>query len=1082
MNRSTRILFVSLLILSSLGLVLAQSSTGSISGTVNDERQSVVPGATVAAKNSDTGFSRTVTSDSEGRYKFVNMPIGAYEITVEAVGFAKYVQTGITLDLNQDAVVEATLKAGRVEEVVTVTENASLLNTTTPEVSTRFDERRLSELPIATNRNVFNVLLSVPGVSALGSGQTGFANGISFSSNGGRLRSNNFMLDGQDTNDPSVSGGQIALNNPDAIQEVRIITNQFLAEYGRNSGSVVNFVGKSGTNDFRGSAFWFHNNEDLNACSNLDKSAGFCSQNSTDPARQKAPRRLENQIGFTVGGPIYFPSLNDPYYYNGTDRTFFFVDYQRWSDRALGSGFTLNGAPTAAGRAILQSVAGGRPQVQALLDFVQAGTPNGTNATFTLAGTNYIVPLGNLTGSSSFKFDDDQGSFRVDHRLNDKNSIYGRYRYDYNSTTGTGQVTPAGLTTVNDTKTKAATLVWNSIFSNSVTNEARLAWTRYDSTTAASDPLSESIPSLEIAALGMNGFNAAASRTAIGLAVNLPQFRINDTYQITDSISWIKGNHSMKFGGDLRRTDVKSFFFPTVRGRLAYTTMQNFIDDSALTATINLPLAGGDTIGFYRWHEYYLYAQDEWRVAPNFGLTFGVRYENPGDSFSYIKDLNDRILAANGNNPAFNFDPVPGVDSNNFMPRIGFNWNPSTSSEGMIGFLTGGDKTVIRGGYSRTYDASFININLNVFSSFPFVAAQNVSTTGAFTAIRNATSPNVAQPNRLVRTVVSEDFGAPATDQFSLDMQRELSNDMVFKVAYIRTRGTRLFQTVDGNPCRIGQNCRGTSFGNRVNPNLETIRLRTNSGASTYDAVQFSFDKRLSRGFSAGLHYTWSTFIDDGSEIFNPSSAEVAVAQDSFNRTSDRGRSSYDRPHRLTGNFVYELPVYNQQQGFVGKLLGGWQVNSFFTFQSGAPFSVFNGSDPGCAVCGIDGLVGNPIRANLNTNLDLSSMSINQIRAAAGTAGAASLFRAVTAAERVGNSGRNILRADGIKLIDFGIIKNTRITERVRVQFRADMFNALNLRNYGIPNATITAGANFLNEGATNGGNRRIVLGARLVF
>lgn len=1082
MNRSLRIVYLALLILGGSVLTLAQSSTGSISIVAVDERQAVVPGATVTAKNVATGFSRTATSDSEGRAKFVNMPVGSYEVTVEAANFAKYVQTGITLLLNQDAVVEATLKAGRVEEVVTVTENASLLNTTTPEVSTRFDERRLSELPIATNRNVFNVLLSVPGVSALGSGQTGFANGISFSSNGGRLRSNNFMLDGQDTNDPSVSGGQIALNNPDAIQEVRIITNQFLAEYGRNSGSVVNFIGKSGTNEFRGSMFWFHNNQDLNSCSNLDKSAGFCNANATDPARQKAPRRLENQAGFTIGGPVYFPSFNDPYYYKGTDRTFFFLDYQRWSDRALGSGFTLNGAPTAAGRAVLQSVAGGRPQVQALLDFVQEGTPNGTNATFTIGSTNYVVPLGNLTGSSSFTFDDDQGSFRLDHRINDKNSIYGRYRWDYNSTAGTGQVTPAGLTTVNDTKTKAATIVLNSIFTNSISNEARVAWTRYDSTTAASDPRSESIPSLEISALGMNGFNAAANRTAIGLAVNLPQFRINDTYQITEALSWTKGNHNVKFGADLRRTDVKSFFFPTVRGRLAYTTMQNFIDDVAQTATINLPLAGGDVIGFYRWHEYYVYAQDEWRVTPNFTLTLGVRYEYPGDSFSYIKELNKRVLAANGNNPAFNFDPVPEVDTDNIMPRFGFNWNPRNSGNGVWGWLTGGDKTVIRGGYSRTYDANFININLNVFSSFPFVAAQNVSTTGAFTNIRNTTVPNVAQPNRLVRTVVSSDFGAPATDQFSLDIQRELSNDMVFKAAYIRTRGTRLFQTVDGNPCRVGLICRpvgaNPNFGNRVNPNLETIRLRTNSGASTYDALQFSFDKRLSRGFSAGIHYTWSSFIDDGSEIFNPSTAEVAVAQDSFNRASDRGRSSYDRPHRLTGNFVYELPFYNQQQGFVGKVLGGWQVNSFFTFQSGAPFSVFNGADPGCAVCGIDGLVGNPIRANLNTNLDLSSMSVSQIRAAGG----ASLFRAVTAAERIGNSGRNILRADGIKLVDFGVIKNTRITERVRVQFRADMFNVLNLRNYGIPNATITAGANFLNEGATNGGNRRIVLGARLVF
>ena len=600
--------------------------------------------------------------------------------------------------------------------------------------------------------------------------------------------------------------------------------------------------------------------------------------------------------------------------------------------------------------------------------------------------------------------------------------------------------------------------------------------------------MSETIPSLEIPGLGMNGFNAAASRTAIGLAVNLPQFRTNDTYQVKDDLSIVSGNHTMKFGVDLRRTDVKSFFFPTVRGRLVYsspatppgqpTNIQNFIDDIAQTATINLPLAGGDTIGFYRWYEYYFYGQDEWRIRPNFTLTYGLRYEYPGDSFKFLKDLNQRILAANGNNQAFALNPVPQTDTNNWMPRIGFNWNPQTSSRGILGFITGGDKLVIRGGYARSYDANFININLNVASSFPFVAAQNVAVNGAFVNLQNTTVPNVGQPNRLVRTVVSEDFRAPASDQFSLEMQRELTRDSVLRVGYVRTRGTGLFQTVDGNPCTPGLNCRGTNFGNRINPNLETIRLRTNSGSSTYDALQVSFDKRLSNNFSAGFHYTWSAFIDDGSEIFNPSSAEVAVAQDSFDRRSERARSSYDRPHRFTGNFVYELPFYRSQQGFAGKFLGGWQVNSGFTLQSGAPFTVFLGSDPACAVCGIDGLVGNPVRPNLNTTLDLSSMTIREIR----EAGGAALFRGLDPGQRVGNAGRNILRADGIVNVDIGIMKNTRITERVRAQIRADMFNAFNLRNYGIPTATITAGANFLNEGATNGGNRRVILGVRLVF
>lgn len=1086
------------LFLLSFGIAFGQTTTGSISGVVTDETGAVIPGATVTVRNVDTGFERTVQTNAEGRYSFVNLPIGQYELRVEAQNFSRYTQSGIGLLVNQNAVVNVSLKPGPIQETVNVVENASLLNTSTPEVSTRFDERRLSELPIAPNRSVYNVLLSVPGVSQLGSGQTGFAQGISFSSNGGRLRSNNFMIDGQDINDPSISGAQINLNNPDAVQEVRIITNQFLAEYGRNSGSVVNIVSRSGTNEFRGTAFWFHNNEHLNSCSNLDKRAGFCNPNATTEDRKRAPFVKDNQIGFTFGGPVVLPRFgdeNEPYIWIGRNKTFFFVDWQRWRRQALGSGFTLRGAPTAAGRAILQQIASGqidgivRPQVQALLDFVPAGTPNGQSRTVTVGSQQFTIPLGDLTGSSSFQFKDHQGSVRIDHRLNENNLLYGRYRWNWQKTSGTGQVTPPGLTTKNRLKTQAAVLVLNSVFSSRVNNELRLAWTRFDSNTNAEDPRSETIPSIEIADLGMTGFNAAANRTAIGLAVNLPQFRINDTYQITNSLSYITGNHTLKFGIDARRLDVKSFFFPVVRGRLVYTTLQNYINDIAQVATINLPLRGGDIIGFYRWYEFYAFAQNEWKVTPDLSLTLGIRYEYPGDSFSYLRKLNQRILAANGNNPAFRLNPDPKKDKDNFAPRIGFSWNPKTTTKGIIGFITGGDKFVIRGGYARAFDANFININLNIFSSFPFVAAQTLPSSGAFAAMRSITAPNVSNPNLLTRTVVSEDFSSPYTDQLSLEAQRELSSNLILRVGYIRTRGLKLFQTVDGNPrrpCPFDPNATATSgtcnaatgiLAPRVDPNRGVIRLRTNSATSTYDALQISLDKRLSRGFSAGFHYTYSTFIDTASEIFNPSGAEVAIPQDPFNWRADKARSSYDRPHRFTGNFVYEFPFFRSQKDVVGKLLGGWQVNSFFTFQSGAPFTPLLGTDPSGAVNGIDGLVGNPVRPNVNTTLNLSNMSIPEILRAGGR----NLFTGLFPGQRVGNAGRNILRADSIQNVDFGVIKNTLFGERFRLQLRADMFNVFNNRNFGIPEGRISA-PNFLDQWGTNGGNRTIVLGARFIF
>lgn len=1058
--------------------IMAQSTAGSISGVITDQKQGVIPKATVTARNVETNVSRTVQTDSQGRYGFESLPVGPYELTVEGSGFQKYVQSGIMLALNQRAVVDVTMTPGSVQATVNVVENASLLNTTSAEVGVRFDSKRLSELPLGTTRDVFSVALSAPGISQLGSGQAGFAAGVNFSSNGGRVRSNNFMIDGQDSNDPSVTGRQQPLNNPDLIQEVRLITNQFAPEYGRAAGSVVNVVTKSGTNTFHGSLFEFHNDNHLNARSNLDKAAG----------RIQAPFRLENQFGGTVGGPVILPRFGEGgrATINGRNRTWFFASLQRWTDRQLGSGFTLNGAPTEQGRQILQSAAGNRPQVGALLRFLPAAqAPIGKSANFTLGGQNYTVPLGSLTGSSSILFNNWQWSVRIDHQINDQHRLTGRYLYNDSFGFGSGQVTPPGLTTVDTARQQALNLSLDSVLSSRMVNELRLAWQRLGTNTKSQDPSSETIPSIEISELGMTGFNAGVSRTAIGLAVNLPQFRFNNTYQLQDNFSYTVGNHAMKFGGDIRRVRVKSFFFPTIRGLLRYSTLNRFVNDTAQAANINKPLPGGQAIQYYDWHDVFLFWQDEWKVRPNFTLTYGLRYETPGNSIASLVPINKQIVAVAGGDQRFMLSPVPKRVVDNFEPRFGFNWNSRTSKDGIIGHITGGDKLVVRGGYARTHDYAFININLNIASAFPFVAAISLPTTAqpaggvgvsnAFTSLP-AAQPTGGDPLKFTRTIVGSDFRSPSYDQYSLEMQRELSRDLVLRVGYVGTKGNALFQTIDGNP-RLPF-CTTTSTNNcRADPTRGVIRLRANAASSIYHSMQVSLDKRLSRGFSAGVHYTWSAFIDTASDIFNPSGGEVAIAQDSFNRRADRARSAYDRPHRFTGNFVYELPFLRQQKRLVGHLLGGWQMNSFFTFQSGAPFTVLNGDDPTGALSGIDSLVGNAIRPNLNTSLSLSSMTIPQILAAGG----ASLFKRLGPGERVGNAGRNILRADRIGDVDFGLFKNTRLGEHQTIQFRAEMFDAFNSRNFGIPEGRVNS-SNFLNQWGTDGGNRRIVLGLRYIF
>jgi len=1083
------LIFATVLVTCMVCQVFAQTS-GSIAGEVKDEKQAVIQGATVTVRNISTNESRTTQTDSGGRYQFPSMIVGDYEVTVEASGFAKYQQSGITLALNQNAVVDVTMKAGGVQEVVNVVENASVLNTTNAEVATRFDERRLSELPLATTRNVYNVALSAAGVSQLNSGQSAFAGGTNFSSNGGRVRSNNFMIDGQDNNNFGVAGSTIPLNNPDLIQEVRLVTNQFSAEYGRNSSAVFNAITRSGSNQWHGSGFWFHNDNALNACSNTQKAGGFCNPNATDPSRQGAPFRIENQVGGTLGGPLHLPRFGEggPRYISGRDRTFFFFSIQRWWDRQLGVGQTLNGAPTAAGKQIIESAAGDLPQVRALLDFLPAATTPipGTTASFTRNGQTFVVPLGSLTGSQSSTYDDWQTSIRIDHRLNEKHTLNGRYLYQDSGALGSipgvaaSQITPPGFSSIVPARTQGVNLQLTSVLSPRWINELRGAFLRSANATLPLDPRSQLIPSIEIVELGLSGFNAGPTRTAIGLGVNLPQSQVRNTFQVQDNVSFTNGNHGWKFGADIRRNQLHQLFKPTTRGLLEYASLDRLVQDRATRANINKDLPGTARVLHNDWHDFFFYGQDEWKVRPNLTFTLGLRYENAGQPIQDLVDFNQPVLAAAGGDPRFILTPVPGRDGNNIQPRFGFNWNPRTDPGGVMGWITGGDKLVLRGGYTRTHDYAYTNIALNIWSSFPFVAAvSSFPTVGglipnAFTALQNPPF----DPNTVNRTIVDGDFHMPQYDSVSLEVQREFTRDLVLRVGYVGTKGTGLFESVDANPTLVG--CLVATAANnfcRSIPNQGPTRLRTNSGMSIYHSLQTSLEKRLSRGFSFGLHYTYSTFIDTMSEIFNVSSGEIAVAQNSYNRRADRARSSFDRPHRLAGNFVYELPWHQDQRGLTGHLLGGWQFNTLFALQSGSPFTPLNGSDPAGALASISALVGNAIRPNLNTTLDLSGMSVEEILQAGGR----SLFRTITAAERVGNVGRNTLRSDGVNNIDVGILKNIRIAETQRLQLRADFFNFTNTRDFGIPESRVTS-ANFLNQWGTDGGSRRVIVGLRYVF
>jgi hypothetical protein len=1025
----------------------AQNSA-EILGTVTDASGAVIGGADIRARHIRTNISTAAVTDDAGRFRIPQLQPGTYEVEIQKAGFAKIIQGPIELNVNRSAELTVRMEVSATAETITVASEAALINTTNAEVGINLDSRQISELPLAPNRNVLNLALLAAGVSTLSSGNSNFAaGGVNFAVNGMRVRSNNFMIDGQDSNSPSVTGLLQPINNPDTIAEFRIVTNQFLPEYGRAAGSVVNMITKGGSNDFHGSLYWFVNTKELNTRSNLEKRT-FAN----------SPKRNENNFAGTFGGPVI------------KNRTFFFGSLLRATDRVFQAGSSIAGLPTSEGQTVLRNAVGTRPQIQAFLNNAPpAQTTEGTPATFTANGQSYVVPVGTLSGAAPNLLNAWQWSARLDHRFNDRHNIFGRLLYDKRESV-TGQAVPAGLTSQSPALSANFSFGVNSTFSPRHFNEIRAGYGRVDSATNASDPKAITIPSLEISQLGLIGFNAAATRTALGLGVNLPQSQILNNYQIVDNFSVITGGHAVKLGFDFRRQEQFQDFNPTLRGRLFYNTLQDFVDDVAQTASINILQQGVPPVQGYRYYDYFAYVQDEWRIRPNFTLTYGIRYEAPGNAFAFLREINDRVVANNGGNPAYRADPMPTRDLDNWAPRIGFNYRPEWA----------GGKMVFRGGYSRTYDMMFNNIALNIYSAWPFtqvfnMPARSPNSFATIDPIRAGTSrPPVTNPNFITRTIADSRFRAPSADQFAFNIQRELPDGWVLTAGYIATKGTGLFQTIDGNPTIPGSG--GTQ---RVDPTRGVIRLRANAASSIYHAGQLSLERRLSRNFSMATHYTWSAMIDDASEIFNPSVAgEIAVSQDSFNRRDDRGRSTYDRPHRFIINGTFELPWFRGQQGFAGKALGGWVVSGFLNLQSGPPFSALNGADPGFRLSGIDSLVGNAIRPNVNTNLDLSGMTMDQLLANGGR----TLFSQVTAASPIGNAGRNILRADGINNIDLAVNKNWKLwNESSAMNFRAEFYNLTNTRDFGIPNAFVN-NAGFGNQWNTDGGKRRIVLGLRMVF
>jgi hypothetical protein len=1108
---------------------LAQTSRGTVSGIVSDPTGAVVPGATVTLTNDQTGVSRTTNTNGEGLYRFDAVDPGSYSLKIAASGFGNVNKTNIVVSANQVAQVDAQLALGGQTLSVDVTaESGALLQTEAPVRGGNIEAQRITELPFA-GRNPVALALTVPGVTT-NRGGFGVA---TFSVNGGRGRSNNFLIDGTENNDISVAGQGFQITNPDAVQEVSVQTSNYDAEFGRAGGAVVNTITKTGTNKFHGSLSYLLDSRRDDTLTSLE------SRDPDNVKRGRPPFGIENIYSGTLGGPII------------QNRTFFFGAYQE--DRQRQSGQQSLTTPTAAGRARLRQLfpAGTSANVDLLLSLTERAVANASPINQGL-GTVGGVDRGNIEFGTFFRNfaatnNIRQWQARIDHKLAESDQLSGRFLSNQQDNPKGGIVGFEGFDA--DFKARLYNLLISEthVFSPIFTNEARIAYNRLDFGFPLSDPNGPA---------GQLPLITVASISALGASNTFPQGRIANNYTIQDTVTLLSGNHTFRTGVDLLRqisTQAAPF---TPRGSLTYgastgfTAFANFVDDfgggnGAASRDF------GSAIYFPSLYRTAAFFQDRWRATGALTLTLGVRYEFFGTPFNTLK-----TPAFTG---LFNVDPVtltgpfglpnriPG-DKNNFAPTIGIAYSPSFS-QGFLGRLIGEKKTVVRAGYQMGYDSFFNNIASNAATSSPNIVATttNSTVTGANPrGLSNFSSrfPTTQAPLSALsgQTLIDPNLVNPYYQRWSLGIQRELPYNIILDMSYVGSKGTRLFINEDANPqvrpeLRItpagftgSTTCTPGTPGCLISGRLDNLQgprtVRTNGGSSIYHSGQLNVTRRFKNDFTLTGSYTYAKLIDDASEVFaagGTSSTSLFALPAIFGGDRfERGPSLFDRTQRAAFTYVYELPFMREQRGLFGRLAGGWQISGVTVFESGVPFTVFNGFDA-------DGVGGNNDRPNFNPNGQRGVRAVPVVATTTNPGPPGTPLGAIigyvnpdanntpidpstarfisnpafTAGQpgsipRFGTLGRNTERTPGTNNFDFNIQKRTRIQETTSLEFRTEFYNIFNHPQYTIgsvspfspgggtigSNLNTTVSGRFLNPNTavTDGGGRVVRFQLKLLF
>lgn len=1047
-----------LLLLLMPGLLLAQSFRGSIRGQIVDPNGKLIVGAKVSAKSPATGLVRDTITGDEGAYVLAELPVGLYTVTAEFAGFSPVAQNiVVNVGLDTTANFDLTTLAQKTEQV-TVLAAAPVIEQTRDVLGQAVDRKLVEELPL-NGRDFGKLVALVPGVTVEPAGVAGTEFGFGqFNINGNRDRSNNYTLDGTDNNDPyfnnsalnqvGITGAPATLLPIDAIQEFNL-QSQFAAEYGRNSGSVVNIITRSGTNKFHGSAFEFLRNSALDARNYFNTEA-------------RKSEFQNNQFGGSLGGPIV------------KDKTFFFLAYEGQREN-VGSDFLLN-VPTQAQIAEAQTVALATGQITAI-----------NPALTSILG---FYPQSNTPQIASVvndKNDLDNFIVKVDQNLTNTEQLTGRYAFGQsyqifplgnNGGFGKGSRLPQFAQT-SPTRVQVVSLSLLSTLGPTRINEVRFGYSRYrtsfSSLDANFDPTSIGLD-FGTGKLGLPEFDFSIPQLenlgAIGFSV--PRGRTSQTYQILDNYTWLHGKHTFKFGGEFHRADVANFNDNLERGIFSFSPT-GLNPDPVVDVLANFYLGNdsgvsADTGNTHRTNYnngLSFFAQDDFRASSTLTLNLGLRWEY----FGPLSEANNLLsnLAPDGTLALVGTHGLNGVynrDLKNFAPRLGLAWNPIPN-------------TVVRMGYGIYYDYVPQDLFIANFTSSAGVATNPIGPSPVFPMTFNSAAFNGSAPGTILTATTTgpfnifatpRNFPTPYSQNWNFNIQHKLAENTSLEIGYVGSKGTHLVRLYDANQPDANFNF--------PNPAFQSIDTLAPISSSVFHSLQTTFRIQGTHGWSGFATYNYSKSLDDASDgiDFTPG---AAFPQDSTDIPAERGPSTFDTRHRFTGAANYDVPYWHVLPRALGT---GWALNWIASFQSGRPIPITTVNDttgrfyfnqrPN-VVPGVNPILPNwnPFTGYLNANAFAQP--------AQGT---------------FGDLGRDSIYGPGYSNLDFSVTKNTKIYERLNLQLRAEFFNIFNHPNFALPAGGVNPGvgpAGLIsqtpdvaqgNPGLGGGGPRVVQLAAKFTF